>query len=235
MAQLASAAPFRFHRAWIILTILVVVQVIGQAISMSAGIMVPLLKDPAGDFGWNIALISGAVAVYYLVGALFSPVAGMLGDPFRFPPYYVRLRRAVPREYGPGGAGHRSLALLHFLRRAACHHAGLYIRALTGVRWWMVPSATWAGHRAIAGSGWNRRRPIGPGSGLVAGIGRLARNFLVHRLLRRRADYRVQCFLSAPFLPMSTSPPTAPRARTRRKSHRPKSCSSCASRFLGST
>ena len=82
MAQLASAAPFRFHRAWIILTILVVVQVIGQAISMSAGIMVPLLKDPAGDFGWNIALISGAVAVYYLVGALFSPVAGMLGDRF---------------------------------------------------------------------------------------------------------------------------------------------------------
>ena len=82
MAQLAAALPSRFHRAWIILAILVLVQVIGQAISMSAGIMVPLLKDPEGVYGWNIALISGAVAVYYLVGAVFSPVAGMVGDRF---------------------------------------------------------------------------------------------------------------------------------------------------------
>ena len=48
MAHLAAISPFRFHRAWIILVILIVVQVIGQAISMSAGIMVPLLKDPEG-------------------------------------------------------------------------------------------------------------------------------------------------------------------------------------------
>ncbi len=82
MAQLAAMAPTRFHRAWIILAILVVVQVIGQAISMSSGIMVPLLKDPDGAYGWNIALISSAVAVYYLVGALFSPIAGMMGDRF---------------------------------------------------------------------------------------------------------------------------------------------------------
>jgi MFS family permease len=84
MAQLASAVsfPLRFHRAWIILAILIVVQVIGQAISMSAGIMVPLLKDQEGDFGWNMATIGGAIALYYLVGALMSPVAGMMGDRF---------------------------------------------------------------------------------------------------------------------------------------------------------
>ena len=82
MAQLAAALPFRFHRAWIILVILVVVQVIGQAISMSAGIMVPLLKDGEGAFGWNILTISAAISLYYLVGALFSPIAGMMGDRF---------------------------------------------------------------------------------------------------------------------------------------------------------
>lgn len=82
MAQLAARSPVRFHRAWVILVILVVVQVIGQAISMSAGIMVPLLKDPEGAFGWNIFTVSAAISLYYLVGALFSPIAGMMGDRF---------------------------------------------------------------------------------------------------------------------------------------------------------
>ena len=82
MAQLAAMAPFRFHRAWTILAILIVVQVIGQAISMSAGIMVAPLRDEDGGFGWSMAIIGGAIGLYYLVGALMSPVAGMLGDRF---------------------------------------------------------------------------------------------------------------------------------------------------------
>jgi MFS family permease len=59
-----------------------VVQVIGQSISMSAGIMVPLLRDEEGQFGWNIFTIGAVISLYYLVGALMSPVAGMLGDRF---------------------------------------------------------------------------------------------------------------------------------------------------------
>ena len=82
MAQLAAILPFRFHRAWIILAILVVVQVIGQSISMSAGIMVPLLRDEGGQFAWNIFAIGAAISLYYLVGALMSPIAGMMGDRF---------------------------------------------------------------------------------------------------------------------------------------------------------
>ncbi len=82
MAQLASAMPFRFHRAWTILAILIVVQVVGQSISMSAGIMVTPLRDEDGGFGWSMAVIGGAIALYYLIGALMSPVAGMLGDRF---------------------------------------------------------------------------------------------------------------------------------------------------------
>ena len=82
MAQLAVKAPFRIHRAWTILAILIVVQVIGQAISMSAGIMVTPLQDEEGGFGWNMIIIGGAIALYYVVGALMSPVAGMMGDRF---------------------------------------------------------------------------------------------------------------------------------------------------------
>ena len=48
MAQLSAIAPFRFHRAWTILVILIVVQVIGQAISMSAGIMVAFAQGSRG-------------------------------------------------------------------------------------------------------------------------------------------------------------------------------------------
>ena len=84
MAQLAAVLPssLRFHRAWTILAILIVVQVVGQSISMSAGIMVAPLNDENGGFGWSMSFIAGAIALYYLIGALMSPVAGMMGDRF---------------------------------------------------------------------------------------------------------------------------------------------------------
>ena len=44
--------PGRIHYSWVIVGILVVVQVIGSAISQSAGVMVAPLRDPRGDFGW---------------------------------------------------------------------------------------------------------------------------------------------------------------------------------------
>ena len=75
-----TQSPVRLHRAWIILSILAVVQIVGQAIGMSAGIMVTTLNDADGGFGWNMGVIGAAIAVYFLVGALVSPFAGMLGD-----------------------------------------------------------------------------------------------------------------------------------------------------------
>ena len=48
--------PGGLHYSWVIVGILVVVQVIGGAISQSAGVMVPPLRDPHGDFGWGSAL-----------------------------------------------------------------------------------------------------------------------------------------------------------------------------------
>lgn len=85
MAIFASTrrAAGSFHYAWIILAILAVVQVFGQSISMSAGIMVPELRTPldeGGQFGWPVGLIGAALAGYYLVGSLTSPFSGRLGD-----------------------------------------------------------------------------------------------------------------------------------------------------------
>src|SRR5919199_4829955 len=72
--------PGHIHYSWVIVGILVVVQVIGSAISQSAGVMVTPLRDPHGDFGWGIGTIGALMAVYYLVGALFAPVSGWLGE-----------------------------------------------------------------------------------------------------------------------------------------------------------
>src|SRR5262249_59261819 len=72
--------PGGLHYSWIIVGILVVVQVIGSAISQSAGVMVAPLRDPHGAFGWGIGTIGALLAVYYLVGALFSPISGWLGE-----------------------------------------------------------------------------------------------------------------------------------------------------------
>jgi MFS family permease len=42
--------------------------------------MVAPLRDPRGDFGWGIGTIGALMAVYYLVGGLFAPVSGWLGE-----------------------------------------------------------------------------------------------------------------------------------------------------------
>src|SRR5437879_12855927 len=72
--------PSRLHYSWVIVGILVVVQVIGSAISQSAGVMVAPLRDPHGGFGWGLGTVGALLAVYYGVGALFSPVSGWLVD-----------------------------------------------------------------------------------------------------------------------------------------------------------
>jgi len=72
--------PKSIHYAWVIVAILSVVQIVGQAIGMAAGVMVAPLNDPDGGFGWSLGIIGAGLAVYYLVGAIFSPIAGWLAD-----------------------------------------------------------------------------------------------------------------------------------------------------------
>jgi MFS family permease len=75
-----TRSPKGIHRAWIILAILAVAQIVGQSISMAAGIMVAPLNDADGGFGWNMGMIGAGLAAYYLFGALAAPITGMLGD-----------------------------------------------------------------------------------------------------------------------------------------------------------
>ena len=79
-SSLSARLPKSVHYAWVIVAILSVVQIVGQAIGMAAGVMVAPLNDPDGGFGWSLGIIGAGLAVYYLVGAIFSPIAGWLAD-----------------------------------------------------------------------------------------------------------------------------------------------------------
>ncbi|PKB82118.1 MAG: hypothetical protein BZY88_05285 [SAR202 cluster bacterium Io17-Chloro-G9] len=78
----AARLPWGIHYAWVIVAVLAVVQVFGASIFMVAGIMVPPLSDPEGDFGWSVGTIGAAIAVYYFFSAVFAPISGALGDRF---------------------------------------------------------------------------------------------------------------------------------------------------------
>ncbi len=80
ISSLSARLPKSIHYAWVIVAILSVVQIVGQAIGMAAGVMVAPLNDPDGGFGWSLGIIGAGLAVYYLVGAIFSPIAGWLAD-----------------------------------------------------------------------------------------------------------------------------------------------------------
>ncbi len=80
----AARLPWGIHYSWVIVGVLAVIQIFGSSIFMIGGIMVPPLSGPVaeGGFGWSIGVIGGAIAVYYLFGAIFAPISGYLGDRF---------------------------------------------------------------------------------------------------------------------------------------------------------
>jgi MFS family permease len=135
--------------------ILVVVQVIGSAISQSAGIMVAPLRDPHGDFGWGIGTIGVLMAVYYLVGALFAPVSGWLGE--RYGPR--RLMLAGGLLYGS------SMVLLGLVRRPWHFLLAFSVLLALTQSICMVPLM-------VAVSGWFRRR-LGLATGILWAAGGL--------------------------------------------------------------
>ena len=153
MAILAARPAPRFHRAWTILAILVVVQVVGQAISMSAGIMVPPLNDQDGAFGWDLRIIGSAIGLYYLVGALTAPVAGMLGDRYG----------ARPIMFGCGILYLASMFLLGLVSEV--WHFFLVFGVLLAI----TQSFTFVPLQASIG-GWFRRR-LGLGTGILQAAG----------------------------------------------------------------
>jgi MFS family permease len=143
------------HYSWVIVGILVVVQVIGSAISQSAGVMVAPLRDPHGDFGWGVGTIGALFAVYYVVGALFAPVSGWLGE------WYGARRLMLAGGLLYGG----SMLLLGLIRQPwQFLLAFSFLLSLTQSIC-MVPLMA-------AVSGWFRRR-LGLATGLLWGAGGL--------------------------------------------------------------
>ena len=68
------------HYAWVIVGILAIVQIVDSSISFAAGVMVPILNDSEGPFGWSVGIIGVAMAGFFLTGAIYAPISGWLGD-----------------------------------------------------------------------------------------------------------------------------------------------------------
>jgi len=147
--------PGGLHYSWVIVGILVVVQVIGSAISQSAGVMVAPLRDPHGDFGWGIGTIGALMAVYYVVGALFAPVSGWLGE--RYGARHLMLAGGL--LYGG------SMVLLGLVRQPWQFLLTFSVLLSLTQSICMVPLMT-------AVSGWFRRR-LGLGTGILWAAGGL--------------------------------------------------------------
>ena len=147
--------PGGLHYSWVIVGILVVVQVIGSAISQSAGVMVAPLRDPHGDFGWGIGTIGALMAVYYVVGALFAPVSGWLGE--RYGARHLMLAGGL--LYGG------SMVLLGLVRQPWQFLLTFSVLLSLTQSICMVPLMT-------AVSGWFRRR-LGLGTGVLWAAGGL--------------------------------------------------------------
>ena len=143
------------HYSWVIVGILATVQIIGSSISMAAGIIVAPLNDPDGGFGWSMPIIGGALALYFLVGAIFAPISGWLGD--RYGPRRLMLGGSI--LYGS------SMVLLGTVSQVWQFFLffGVMLSITQSIS--MVPLMA-------AVSGWFRRR-LGLGVGILWGAGGL--------------------------------------------------------------
>ena len=120
---------------------------------MAVGVVVIPLSDPEGDFGWSMITIGAALMMYYLVGAVISPMIGWLGD--RYGPRRMMLVGGILYAGSMALAGIISQPWQFFL-------AFSFLLALTQVIC-MVPLMA-------AVSGWFRRR-LGVGVGLLWAAG----------------------------------------------------------------
>ena len=153
-----------FHYAWIIIAILSVVQIFGQSISMSAGIMVPELRTPldeGGRFGWSPAIIGFALAGYYLVGLAHFAVQWTLWRHSGSPKTPDGGRGSVRGEHDPDRVHHPGLAILHRVQRHAGAHFFDCHGPVDGRGQPLVQAAARTGHRPHVGGRWRRRRRPG--------------------------------------------------------------------------
>ena len=68
---------FYLHYAWVIVSIIAVVQMVGASLRMAFGVMIDPLTQ---TFGWSQGTVTLAYAISSMTTALASPLAGSLGD-----------------------------------------------------------------------------------------------------------------------------------------------------------
>ena len=74
-----SREVFYWHYAWMIVTIIALMQMVGSSIRMAFGVFIYPLSE---EFGWSQGSITLAYALSSIVTAMVSPLAGSLGDRF---------------------------------------------------------------------------------------------------------------------------------------------------------
>lgn len=145
--------PFGIHYSWMIVAVLAVVQIFGGSIFFVAGIMVPPLSDPDGDFAWSVFQITSAISVYYLFSAMYAPISGHLGDRFG-------ARRMMLAGIVMYGLGMASLGFVTQLWQFFLFYS-VFMSATASIT--MVPLMA-------SISGWFRRR-LGVGIGILWAVG----------------------------------------------------------------
>ena len=157
------------HYAWVIVGILAVVQMIDSSIGMAAGIMVDPLSDPDGDFGWSVGAIGAAIAVYFVVGAVFAPITGWLGD--RYGARRMMLVSAILFFGGMfflGAIGQVWHLILAFGIILALTSSITYVALMAAVSPWFRRRLG-SGHRSALGRRRGGDRPAAASSGLPPG------------------------------------------------------------------
>lgn len=69
--------PFYWHYAWVIVSIIALMQMVGASMRMAFGVLIDPLTE---NLGWSLGAATGAYAITSIVTALFAPLAGMIGD-----------------------------------------------------------------------------------------------------------------------------------------------------------
>jgi MFS family permease len=136
-----------------IVAVLAVVQIFGGSIFFVAGIMVPPLSDPDGDFAWSVFQVTSAISVYYLFSAMYAPISGHLGDRFG-------ARRMMLAGIVMYGLGMASLGFVTQLWQFFLFYS-VFMSATASIT--MVPLMA-------SISGWFRRR-LGVGIGILWAVG----------------------------------------------------------------
>ena len=149
----AARLPWGIHYSWVIVGVLAVVEIFGSSIFFVAGIMVAPLSDQTGDFGWSVGIIGAAFAVYYVCGAIYSPISGYLGDRYG-------ARRMMLASIIMYGAGMAALGFIDQIWQLFLIY-GVFMSATASIA--MVPLMA-------AISGWFRRN-MGVAIGIMWAVG----------------------------------------------------------------